>query len=450
MVASSQEAIMGRAALGIILSLFCTLGQAANFSDIWWNPSESGWGVTIADHGSNLFGVWYTYRADGKPVWYTIPGGTFSSDHSTFTGDVYVTRGPSYTLSAFDASQVVATKVGTATFNFAPSGEAAGVALFTYNVNGVAKSERIQRQSFGNASAQWGIDFTDLWFNPAESGWGLSLAQHGNNVFAVWYTYDTDGQPLWLVMPGVQFTSAVAFNGKLYTTTGPYYGASTFDASSVKLSEAGTAAISVNIGASAAGACDAGSASFAPMLNTPSGMVQYQRTACTQAFGNMRASAGTLALQPKTCKGTYTISLTEPGGCMGQGTPHTYSGGVTLTGVDWTRAGHQSGSLTLTNLPYFIPMDDGMMMGEMMMEMGMTSGNCISQTLPAVTLPLDFTLANALTGLSTSGSSANDAGQLSYSIAATDTSVSGQVGFTGGAWFTQAFTAKGSFSCATQ
>ena len=70
---------MVRGALGLILSLVCGVAHAANYSDIWWNPAESGWGITLADHETTLFGVWYTYRADGKPVWYTIPGGTFSS-----------------------------------------------------------------------------------------------------------------------------------------------------------------------------------------------------------------------------------------------------------------------------------------------------------------------------------------------------------------------------------
>lgn len=39
-------------------------------------------------------------------------------------------------------------------------------------------------------------DFTDLWWNPSESGWGVSITQHGNNVFARIYAYDTDGRPL--------------------------------------------------------------------------------------------------------------------------------------------------------------------------------------------------------------------------------------------------------------
>jgi hypothetical protein len=449
MVASSApELAMGRSILAFVLSLAWGLCQAANYSDIWWNPAESGWGVTIADHGSNLFGVWYTYRADGKPVWYTIPGGTFSSDRRTFSGDVYMTRGPSYTSATFDPTKVVATKVGSATFDFAPSGQPAGSAVFTYDVNGVAKSATIQRQSFGNGAAQWGTDVTDLWYNPAESGWGLSLVQHGDNVFGVWYTYDTDGQPLWFVVPGVQFTSPGNFNGKVYSTTGPYFGNPTFDPSAVQTHEVGAAAFSVNLAASAGGACDAGTVSFAPSISAAGGIVQYQRTACAQAFGDSRLSMGNVASQPKTCSGTYTIVATEPAGCMDQGATHSYSGTITLEGIDWTRAGHQSGSLTLTNLPYlFMPMgSDDMMMDMMMMGM-MPTGQCMAQTLPSFTLPLDFTLAHAVTGLATSGAVNIQGGKVSYDLSVTDSSVSGHVSYTGSAFYTQAFTESGSFSC---
>jgi len=440
---------MARILSALMFLLACGTAQAANYSDLWWNPLESGWGLTIADHETNLFGVWYTYRADGKPVWYSIPGGTFSSDRRTFSGDIYQTRGPSYANAAFDPSLVVATRVGSAVIDFAPAGQPAGSALFTYNVNGVTKSSRIERQSFGNAAPRWGSDFTDLWFNPAQSGWGVALAQHGNNVFGVWYAYDTDGQPLWFALPGVQFSSATSFSAKLYTASGPYYGNASFDPASVKVSEVGSATFNVDVMAgNATSQCDAGTASFSPAVNTASGIVQYQRTACTQRFGNARPVSANVALQPKRCSGTYTIVATEPSGCMNVGSTHTFAGTLTLDGIDWTRAGHQAGSLTLTNLPWlFIPLgDDGMMMG-MMMGMGMGPSVCMPQTLSTLTVPIDFTLANGVEGLSTSGAFDSSAGKLTYDVAVTPGSIGGHLTYTGGAYYTQPFTESGSFSC---
>jgi hypothetical protein len=73
--------------LGLMVAALPLSASASNYSDIWWNPSESGWGLTIADHDTNIFAVWYTYRAEGRPVWYTIPGGAFSNGRQFFDGD---------------------------------------------------------------------------------------------------------------------------------------------------------------------------------------------------------------------------------------------------------------------------------------------------------------------------------------------------------------------------
>ena len=152
---------------------FANQAQAQNYSDIWWNPTESGWGLTIADHGSQIFAVWYTYDVSGKPTWFTIPGGTFSNGKRNFSGDVYQTTGPAYT-QPFVPSQVTATKVGTASLDFAPAGQAAGKASFSYTIGTVSQSKIIERQPFGNAPPNWGSDLTDIWWNEKESGWGLT------------------------------------------------------------------------------------------------------------------------------------------------------------------------------------------------------------------------------------------------------------------------------------
>lgn len=79
-------------------------------------------------------------------------------------------------------------------------------------------------------------NYTDLWYLPAESGWGVSFTQHTgtNEVFAVWYTYDPRRQdpanpggykPLWIVMPGGTWTSPTTLQGAAYVTSGQPLGA---------------------------------------------------------------------------------------------------------------------------------------------------------------------------------------------------------------------------------
>jgi hypothetical protein len=64
-------------------------------------------------------------------------------------------------------------------------------------------------------------DYTGMWFNPAEPGWGVSIVQGDTNrVFVAWYTYDASGNPTWLVMPEGEWKSGRALEGKLYRASG--------------------------------------------------------------------------------------------------------------------------------------------------------------------------------------------------------------------------------------
>jgi hypothetical protein len=208
--------------------------HAQNYSDIWWGGArESGWGVTIADHETNIFAVYYTYGLDGRATWYALSGGTFSQGKRIFTGDMYATTGPHFAVEPFNAAQVATRKVGTATFDFAPPGAPAGSATFSYTINGVTQTKTITRFSFGSANAAWPRDMTDIYWNAAESGWGYALAQQGNNMFGVFYNYRSDGTPQFVTMSGGKFITPAFFEGDLYTATGPYFGNSTFDTSRV-------------------------------------------------------------------------------------------------------------------------------------------------------------------------------------------------------------------------
>ncbi len=47
------------------------------------------------------------------------------------------------------------------------------------------------------ARAEWSDELTGLWWNPAESGWGLSIHQQGDVLFANLLVYGRDGAPEW-------------------------------------------------------------------------------------------------------------------------------------------------------------------------------------------------------------------------------------------------------------
>ena len=109
---------------------------AANYTDMWWNPSESGWGVSIMQHATTnqVYAVWYTYdpretdasTGQFKPLWIVMGGGTWTTP-TTLSGPVYVTNGRPFNQPG---SNTTVTNVGSFTFNF--SGPNNGT--FTYNI----------------------------------------------------------------------------------------------------------------------------------------------------------------------------------------------------------------------------------------------------------------------------------------------------------------------------
>lgn len=336
---------MRRLLIALAALLLPWLAHAENYSDMWFNPNESGWGVTIADHETQLFAVWYTYETDGAPLWFTVPGGTFNANRTQFSGDLYRTAGPAFG-SPFDPSAVVSTRVGTASFEFTPGRPA----TFSWNIGGLTSTKQIQRLPFGTAAPKWGIDRTDLWWNPAESGWGLTLAQHGNDVFGAWFTYGPTGRPLFIVMPGVQQQSADSFTGALYTTTGPAYTAATFDPTAVRVTRVGSATVRF--------AGDVGT--FTSTVNG----VSQTKTISRQPFGGPRVPPASAPVDEKrvedssgavTFSGNWTRSLATFGWSGGSAMQSSTAGAtatITFTGtsIRWIGMRGRKGGIALVSI----------------------------------------------------------------------------------------------------
>jgi hypothetical protein len=125
-----------------------SLATAFNFSDAWYVPAESGWGILTAHHtdtGGQMVATFYMYDSVGNTKWYILSGGTWSG--SVFSGDVYDATGyPGgfATLSTFKPANTKLTKVGTAAFDF----KSRGNAVFNYTINGVAGSKAIERLQY--------------------------------------------------------------------------------------------------------------------------------------------------------------------------------------------------------------------------------------------------------------------------------------------------------------
>jgi carboxyl-terminal processing protease len=70
------------------------------------------------------------------------------------------------------------------------------------------------------------VNYTDIWWaGPAESGWGIQITQHNDEIVGTWYTYDEQGAPLFILLSGcdVQKFNGSVCRGNLYRFTGTPY-----------------------------------------------------------------------------------------------------------------------------------------------------------------------------------------------------------------------------------
>jgi hypothetical protein len=87
--------------------------DALEYTDVYYNPAESGWGVFLVQSDVTQFLAFFIYATDNKPTWYTAQLAGDST--GKYTGQLYATTG-SYFGSTWNPGQLTVAPVGTATF----------------------------------------------------------------------------------------------------------------------------------------------------------------------------------------------------------------------------------------------------------------------------------------------------------------------------------------------
>jgi hypothetical protein len=139
-----------RKMLGALLMSLVPCAAFANaastdYTDLWWNQGESGWGANVALQGDTMLVTLFVYAGDHSPTWFVAPNTVYDPATKTYKGPLYATTGPYYVVS-FQASTVTANQVGN--LSFAPS--TFNKALLTYNVGGQTIVKSVTRQSWRN------------------------------------------------------------------------------------------------------------------------------------------------------------------------------------------------------------------------------------------------------------------------------------------------------------
>lgn len=105
-----------------------------DYSGHWWDPNDPGWGLFLWHdyRAANdvLFGAWFSYTAEGKPMWYAFqPDGWLQVGITKTTELVQTSRPPGPTSPP--ATPTSTTAVGTVSMNFLP-GAGVDTATITY------------------------------------------------------------------------------------------------------------------------------------------------------------------------------------------------------------------------------------------------------------------------------------------------------------------------------
>jgi hypothetical protein len=140
------------AALAAMLALDA---GATRFSDLWFNPSESGWGVNVVQQGEHAFVTLFVYGPDGEPRWYVASDAriTLLSNPGAlpvFEGDLYRARGP-WHGGPFDPAAVRVERVGRIYLEAL----AADRLRVSYSAEGTSATKEVRRQTFAS-SEHWG------------------------------------------------------------------------------------------------------------------------------------------------------------------------------------------------------------------------------------------------------------------------------------------------------
>lgn len=123
---------------------------SVDYTDLWYNPSESGWGVNVIQQAQTLFATLFVYGSDNVPHWYVASDlePATAGSQNVFAGTLYETSGPWFGAATFNAASVTDTPVGAMTFTFTDAADG----ILQYSVNGTPVTKTIQRQTWRNDS----------------------------------------------------------------------------------------------------------------------------------------------------------------------------------------------------------------------------------------------------------------------------------------------------------
>ena len=221
--------------------------EHANATGLWSDAADPGWGLTLDQQGDVLFAVLFTYDDDGRAAW--LVASDMRKDASgAFAGTLY--RASRSGVASTGRMRIALSSANEATLDYEHDGRATSAVITRQAFNGAPPVCTATRESRASASS-----LQDLWWSPADPGWGLGIAHQGDTLFATLFTYDEAGRAVWLVGSDIARQADGSYAGTLYRTSvarvdAMSKGVKASAAGSLRLSfadgESGTASITID------------------------------------------------------------------------------------------------------------------------------------------------------------------------------------------------------------
>jgi hypothetical protein len=126
----------------VLVALACLRPAAAanDYTDLWWNANESGWGANFIQADDFIFVTFFIYDAALQPTWYSAQ--MTRASNGVWSGPLFLTSG-SWFGAPWNPAQRTTTQVGSVTFT--PLSVTAGT--LAYNVGTINVTKSITRQT---------------------------------------------------------------------------------------------------------------------------------------------------------------------------------------------------------------------------------------------------------------------------------------------------------------
>lgn len=215
------------AVLGV--STLAAATTSVNYSDLWWDAQEPGWGLNVSQQADTLFATFFVYGDGGQAVWYSVTlayQSTGPNGAVTYGGPLYQTSGPPQGTT-YNPALLKYREVGAATIEFGDDAHG----LLHYTADGVLVVKPIARQTFAADSllGSYVGSTSDITFNCKNSSRnGLVTTDPGP------FTITQTGDQVKIQFPTCAYTGQYTQQGQIGRVDGFYFctnlanGAATF------------------------------------------------------------------------------------------------------------------------------------------------------------------------------------------------------------------------------